>query len=183
MKVNGSLDCSDYEIVEFKILKEMNKTKGWIMYLRKADFLFQGPSWQNPVENWPEGKGDWENLLIFKDSLLRTEEELSCLEETLIVEECAPQSNIVLSIISPSWMCTSDIGWDGMHPRVFLELADVSARLLCIFTNDHGSWRRFMMIGKSLFTVMVRGWSIGHARMVCESWVCSARGRKDAEKP
>jgi len=28
MKVKGSLDCSDYEIVEFKILKEMNKTKG-----------------------------------------------------------------------------------------------------------------------------------------------------------
>jgi len=56
-----------------------------------------------------------------------------------------------------------------MHPRVFPELADVSARLLCIFTNSHGSWRRFMMIGKSLFTVMVRGWSIGHARMVCES--------------
>lgn len=39
MKVKGSLDRSDYEIVEFEILKELNKRKGWTVYLRKADFF------------------------------------------------------------------------------------------------------------------------------------------------
>lgn len=66
MKVKGSLGCSDYEIMDFEILRELSKTKSWIMSLDfcKADFgLFKDVlgriPWETALEDKRPKRAGW----------------------------------------------------------------------------------------------------------------------------
>jgi len=77
VKLNGSLGCSDHEMVDFKILRAARRTHSKLTTLdfRRADFglfrdLFGRVLWDKALE----GKGGKKSWLIFRDHLLQAQE-------------------------------------------------------------------------------------------------------------
>lgn len=76
VKLEGSLGCTDYEMVEFEILRMARRTHSKLTTLdfRRADFsllrdLLGGVPWDIALE----GKGVQESWLIFRDHLLQAQ--------------------------------------------------------------------------------------------------------------
>jgi len=75
VKAKGSLDCSDHEIVEFKILRAVSRVHNKLTALdfRRADSgLFRDLLGRVPWDKALEGRGAKKNSLIFKDHLLQS---------------------------------------------------------------------------------------------------------------
>ncbi|GAB0209472.1 hypothetical protein GRJ2_003414300 [Grus japonensis] len=78
VKLNGSLGCSDHEMVEFKILRTARKVHSKLTTLdfRRADFgLFRDLLGRMPWDKALEGRGAQDSWLIFKDHLLQAQEQ------------------------------------------------------------------------------------------------------------
>lgn len=75
LKIEGSLCSSNCEAVEFKILRELSKINSRITALdfRRADLGLFREAWETVLQ----GKRPWGSWLIFKDSLLRTQEQFT----------------------------------------------------------------------------------------------------------
>ena len=77
VKVEGSLGCSDHEVVEFRILRGGSRAKSKITTLdfRKSDFdLFKGLLSRFPWDKALEGRGAQESWSISKVCLLQAQE-------------------------------------------------------------------------------------------------------------
>ncbi|KAK4826209.1 hypothetical protein QYF61_006153 [Mycteria americana] len=77
VKLKGSLDCSDHEMVEFKILRAPRRVHSKLTTLdfRRADFgLFRDLLGRAPWDKALEARGAQESWLIFKDHLLQAQE-------------------------------------------------------------------------------------------------------------
>ncbi|GAB0176134.1 hypothetical protein GRJ2_000078600 [Grus japonensis] len=77
VKLKGSLDCSDHEMVEFKILRAVRRAHSKLTTLdcRRADFglfrdLLGRVSWDKALE----GRGAQDSWLVFKGHLLQAQE-------------------------------------------------------------------------------------------------------------
>ena len=77
MKLNGSLGCSDHEMVRFKILRAARRAHSKLTSLdfRRADSgLFRDLLGQVAWGKALEGRGVQESWLIFKNHLLQAQE-------------------------------------------------------------------------------------------------------------
>ncbi|PKU40303.1 glycerol kinase [Limosa lapponica baueri] len=77
VKLKRSLDCSDHEMVEFKILRAVRKAQSKFNALdfRKTDFgLLKDLLGRIPWDKDLEGRGAQEGLLIVKDHLFQAQE-------------------------------------------------------------------------------------------------------------
>ncbi|GAB0179874.1 hypothetical protein GRJ2_000452700 [Grus japonensis] len=77
VKLKGSLDCSDHEMVEFKILRAARRahSKLTILDFRRADFgLFRDLLGRIPWDKALEGRVAQESWLLFKGHLLQAQE-------------------------------------------------------------------------------------------------------------
>jgi len=77
VKVKGSLDCSDHEMVEFKILRAAWRAHSKLTTLdfKRADFgLFRDLLGMVPCDEALQGRGTQETWSIFKDHLLQAQE-------------------------------------------------------------------------------------------------------------
>ena len=78
VKLQGSLGCSDHEMVEFKILKAARRAHRKLTTLdfKRADFgPFRDLVSRVPCDKALEGRGAQESWLIFKDHLLQAQEQ------------------------------------------------------------------------------------------------------------
>ncbi|PKU41564.1 glycerol kinase [Limosa lapponica baueri] len=76
VKLTDSLDCSDHEMVEFKIIRAARKahTKIATLDFRREDFsLFRDLLGRVPWDKALKGRGAQESWLIFKDQLLQAQ--------------------------------------------------------------------------------------------------------------
>ncbi|PKU47462.1 hypothetical protein llap_2202 [Limosa lapponica baueri] len=79
VKLKGSLDCSDHEMVKFKTLRGGRRPHSKLINLdlRRADFgLFMDLLVRVMWDKVLEGRGTPKNWLIFKDHLLQAQEEV-----------------------------------------------------------------------------------------------------------
>jgi len=77
VKVKGSLGCSDYKIVEFKILRAARRvcTKLPALDFRRANFgLLRDLLGRIPWDKALEGRGAQESWSVFKGHLLQAQE-------------------------------------------------------------------------------------------------------------
>ncbi|KAK4832977.1 hypothetical protein QYF61_026803 [Mycteria americana] len=77
VKLKGSLDCRDHEMVPFKILRAPRRVRSKLTTLdfRRADFgLFRDLLGRVPWDKALEGRGAQESWLMFKDHLLQAQE-------------------------------------------------------------------------------------------------------------
>ena len=77
LKLNGSLGCSNYEMVEFKILRAARRPHNKLnsFDFMRADFgLFGDLLGRVPGHKALEGRGAQENWLVFTDLLLQAQE-------------------------------------------------------------------------------------------------------------
>uniref|UniRef100_A0A8B9ISU6 Endonuclease/exonuclease/phosphatase domain-containing protein n=1 Tax=Amazona collaria TaxID=241587 RepID=A0A8B9ISU6_9PSIT len=77
LKLQGSLDCSDHEMVEFEILRTVRRacSKLTALDFKRADFgLFRNLLSKVPWDTALEGRGAQDCWLIFKDDLLQAQE-------------------------------------------------------------------------------------------------------------
>ena len=78
VKVKDSLGCSDYKIVEFKILRAARRVRKKFATLdfRRADFcLLRDRLGRIPWDKAPEGRKAQESWSVFKDQLLQAQEQ------------------------------------------------------------------------------------------------------------
>ncbi|PKU33078.1 glycerol kinase [Limosa lapponica baueri] len=96
VKIRGSLGCSDHEMMEFKTLKAARRAHSKLTTLnfRRADFgLFRDLLGRVPWDKALEGRGAQESWLIFKDHLLKAQ------------EQCIPtKRNSGKNARKPAWM-------------------------------------------------------------------------------
>ena len=77
VKLQGSLGCSDHEIVEFKIVRAARRMHSKLTTLdfRRADFgLFSNLLGRVAWDTALEGRGAQESWLIFKDHIFQAQE-------------------------------------------------------------------------------------------------------------
>ncbi|XP_062466520.1 uncharacterized protein LOC134159318 [Pezoporus occidentalis] len=75
--LQGSLGCSDHEMVEFEVLRTVRRacSKLTALVFKRADFgLFRNLLWKVPWDIALEGRGAQDCWLIFKDHLLQAQE-------------------------------------------------------------------------------------------------------------
>ncbi|GAB0180593.1 hypothetical protein GRJ2_000524600 [Grus japonensis] len=80
VKLNGSLGCSDHEMVELKVLRAVRRAHSKLTTLdfRRADFgLSRDLLGRVPWDKAPEGRGAQDSWLIFKNHLLQAQERCS----------------------------------------------------------------------------------------------------------
>ena len=78
VKLEDSLDCSDHEMVEFKILRVLKRVHSKLatQNFRRADFeLFRELLGKVTWEKSLEGRGAQESWLVFKDHLLQAQKQ------------------------------------------------------------------------------------------------------------
>ncbi|GAB0175819.1 hypothetical protein GRJ2_000047100 [Grus japonensis] len=77
VKFKGSLGCSDYEMVDFKIFRAARRAHSKLTTLdfRRADFgLFRDLLGRVPWDKALEGRGAQDSWLVFQDHLLQAQE-------------------------------------------------------------------------------------------------------------
>ncbi|GAB0206109.1 hypothetical protein GRJ2_003076500 [Grus japonensis] len=78
VKLKGSLDCSDHEMVEFRILRAVRRALSKLTTLdfSRADFgLFRDLLGRIPWDKALEGRGAQDSWLVFKGHLLQAQEQ------------------------------------------------------------------------------------------------------------
>ncbi|GAB0199286.1 hypothetical protein GRJ2_002394000 [Grus japonensis] len=77
VELKSSLDCSDHEMVEFKMLRAVRRAQSKLITLnfRRVDFdLFRDLLGRVPWDKALEGRGSQDSWLVFKDHLLQAQE-------------------------------------------------------------------------------------------------------------